>query len=157
MDYKYIQQLLDRYWECQTTLEEENILRTFFSQKDVPASLLPYRNMFLAEEQMKEEAHLSEDFDKRVLAKIEQQPTANVKAGTLSLSARFLPFYKAAAVVAIVLTIGMAAQHGWEKESNENAHEVALQPGDSTTMEILPATTAENVQVADSLVEPLKQ
>lgn len=26
MDYKYIRQLLDRYWKCETTLEEEEIL-----------------------------------------------------------------------------------------------------------------------------------
>lgn len=41
MDYKYIKQLLERYWRCETSLEEEKILRTFFSQKDVPAELLP--------------------------------------------------------------------------------------------------------------------
>ena len=33
MDYKYIEQLMDRYWECETSLEEEQILRTFFSQE----------------------------------------------------------------------------------------------------------------------------
>ena len=32
MDYKYIEQLLERYWKCETTLEEEEILRMFFSQ-----------------------------------------------------------------------------------------------------------------------------
>ena len=31
MDYKYIEQLLERYWQCETTLQEENILRAFFS------------------------------------------------------------------------------------------------------------------------------
>lgn len=36
MDYKYINQLLERYWRCETSLEEEDILRSFFSQKDVP-------------------------------------------------------------------------------------------------------------------------
>ena len=30
MDYKYIEQLLERYWEGETTLQEEAILRTFF-------------------------------------------------------------------------------------------------------------------------------
>ena len=40
MDYKYIEQLLERYWNCDTTLEEEQILRTFFSQKEVPANNL---------------------------------------------------------------------------------------------------------------------
>ena len=28
MDYKYIKQLLERYWNCETSLEEEDILRT---------------------------------------------------------------------------------------------------------------------------------
>ena len=34
MDYKYIEQLLERYWEGETTLQEEAILRAFFSQED---------------------------------------------------------------------------------------------------------------------------
>ena len=55
MDYKYIEQLLERYWECQTTLEEEAILRTFFRQEDVPASLLPYRQLFVEEDEMAQE------------------------------------------------------------------------------------------------------
>ena len=46
MDYKYITQLLERYWECRTSLEEENILKAFFSQKDVPAELLRYKALF---------------------------------------------------------------------------------------------------------------
>ena len=46
MDYKYIEQLLERYWKCETTLEEEEILRAFYSQKDVPDELLPYKDLF---------------------------------------------------------------------------------------------------------------
>ena len=49
MDYKYIEQLLERYWECQTTLEEEAILRAFFAQDNVPVQLLPYRQLFMAQ------------------------------------------------------------------------------------------------------------
>ena len=41
MDYKYINQLLERYWKCETSLEEEEILRTFFSQDELPAELKP--------------------------------------------------------------------------------------------------------------------
>ena len=33
MDYKYIEQLLERYWNCETSAEEEQILRIFFQQK----------------------------------------------------------------------------------------------------------------------------
>ena len=47
MDYKYIEQLLERYWQCETSLEEESELRTFFSQEKVPAHLLQYRDLFV--------------------------------------------------------------------------------------------------------------
>ena len=40
MDYKYIEQLLDKFWDCETSLEEEQILRCFFRQKEVPATCL---------------------------------------------------------------------------------------------------------------------
>lgn len=108
MDYKYIEQLLERYWECQTTLEEENILRSFFSQKDVPASMLKYRGLFAYEQEETKSDVLGEDFDHRMEAIIgDPRP---VKARTISITQRLKPLFKAAAVVAIVLTLGNAAQ-----------------------------------------------
>lgn len=50
MDYKYIEQLLERYWECETSEAEESILRTFFSQKDIPAELKRYEALFKYEQ-----------------------------------------------------------------------------------------------------------
>ena len=47
MDYKYINQLLDRYWQGETTLEEEQILRSFFSQLCVPEELAKFRPLFV--------------------------------------------------------------------------------------------------------------
>ena len=47
MDYKYISQLLDRYWQGETTLEEEQILRSFFSQLCIPEELQKYRSLFI--------------------------------------------------------------------------------------------------------------
>ena len=49
MDYKYINQLLDRYWQGETTLEEEQILRSFFSQLCVPEELAKFRPLFVYE------------------------------------------------------------------------------------------------------------
>ena len=67
MDYKYIEQLLERYWQCETTLEEEQILRTFFSQENVPACLLPYKDLFTYEQSDVEENVLGDEFDKMML------------------------------------------------------------------------------------------
>ena len=85
MDYKYIEQLLERYWNCETSVEEEQILRIFFQQKELPAHLRRYRSLFTYQEEaagMK----LGDDFDKRVLAEIERPV---VKARKLTLYSRF--------------------------------------------------------------------
>ena len=110
MDYKYIEQLLERYWQCETTLQEESILRTFFSQEDVPASLKQYKALF---ELQQEKPELGDDFDARMLAMIgeEEQPKTKV----VSITQRLMPLFRAAAVVAIILTLGNAAQAPWDR------------------------------------------
>ena len=70
MDYKYIDQLLDRYWNCETTLEEEEILRAFFSQDNVPVELLRYRQLFIYEDSEPQADRLGDDFDERLLQQV---------------------------------------------------------------------------------------
>ena len=105
MDYKYIEQLLDRYFQCETSLQEEQILHSFFAQdeQEVPAGLRKYAPLFVA---MQQEEKLGDDFDERIL-KLTAEPVA-VKARTIKLSERLRPLMKAAAVVAVVLTLGNA-------------------------------------------------
>lgn len=125
MDYKYIEQLLERYWNCETTLEEEHILRTFFSQKDVPVKLLPYKELFCYEQSAVSTETLGDDFDARILAQIDEpQP---VKARTISLTQRMKPLFKAAAVVAILLTLGNAAQVPFTADDNATGNVAGIQ------------------------------
>lgn len=122
MDYKYIEQLLERYWECETTPEEENILHTFFSQKNVPAPLARYKDLFVYERQQGEQS-LGEDFDRRISTAIGLGNTSLpasprvVRAAHITLSQRLRPLYRAAAVVAIVTLAGTAAQHSFTRQS----------------------------------------
>lgn len=125
MDYKYIEQLLERYWESQTTLEEEAILRTFFRQEDVPASLLPYRQLFVEEDKMACE-HLPEDFADRMLRMVgEEEPPSSIQEGgpvvcrarRMTVMHRLRPFYRAAGLIAIMLTIGNAAHQSFTNDS----------------------------------------
>ena len=130
MDYKYIEQLLERYWKCETSLQEESILRNFFAQHDVPTHLMPYKGLFLCEESIRM-VHLPEDFDKRILALTEQKEThaaPAVKVRKASLSYRLQPFFKAAAVVAIVLSLSMAVQMAIEQEQGQTSNVVTLPP-----------------------------
>ena len=107
MDYKYIEQLLERYWNCETSLEEEQILRSFFRQKEVPAHLLRYKQLF-AYQDVEKEKGLGDDFDTRILTRIERPV---VKAQRLTMRTRFMPLFKAAAMIAVLFLMGTVMQH----------------------------------------------
>ena len=150
MDYKYIEQLLERYWEGETTLQEEAILRAFFSQDDVPANLMRYKALFDCGLQ---EEILSDDFDARILDSIGAEGANEPKAKIVTLASRLKPLFKAAAIVAILLTIGNAAQapwnYGWDNPQDEYAKYRQQQVD---TVNILSPVQAENV--TDSTVTP---
>ena len=116
MDYKYIDQLLERYWRCETTLEEEDILRSFFSQQDVPVELLRYKDLFTYEQTETKQDVLGDDFDARILAMTEE--SAPVKAKVVSLTERLKPLMKAVAVVAVILTLTNALQVPFANDKN---------------------------------------
>jgi hypothetical protein len=141
MDYKYIEQLLERYFQCETTLKEEEILRSFFTQEDVPVWLTKYQTLFTYEAE-KEEL-LDENFDERILTMIEQSEP--VKARVVTLTQRLMPLFKAAAIVAIILTLGNAAQAPWDRGWDNPREEYAKfhqQQSDSVT--IVGPVQAEN-------------
>ncbi len=117
MDYKYIEQLMERYWSAETTLEEENILRSFFRQDNIPAEMEPLRALFTDEASHQQ---LGDDFDAHILQLIgeEKETCQPVKARRISMAQRFMPLFKAAAVVAIILTIGGALQAPWDNSWN---------------------------------------
>ena len=112
MDYKYIEQLLERYWNGESTVEEEDILRAFFRQEELPAHLLRYRSLF-AYQEVQHTIGLGDDFDRRVLAQIERPV---VKARRLSLRSRFMPLFKAVAVMALLFTMGGVVKESIEDE-----------------------------------------
>ena len=85
-----IEELIDRYFEGQTSCEEERELRSFFTQENVPESLQVYRPLFVCLDQE---------------AKAFRQESAPVKKP--SFRRRFI--YTAGGIAAgILLVIGIA-------------------------------------------------
>ena len=124
MDYKYIEQLLDRYFKCETTVEEERILQAFFSQKDVPTEFICYKEIFTyAAEEAKADV-LGDDFDNRILALTEKRTKA-VKAHTISITERLMPLFKAAAIIVMIITVGAVSQIAIENSAPETVVSMA--------------------------------
>ncbi len=145
MDYKYIEQLLERYFASETTQEEETILRTFFSQEDIPADMRQWRPLFIADA----DEVLDDDFDSRMLEMIGEE-TNTVKAREITLTQRLKPLFKAAAIIAIILTLGGALQAPWDKSWNTPEDYAALQQDVDTVAAVQPIQAIGDAVVADS-------
>lgn len=103
MDYKYIEQLLERYWTAETTLEEEKILQAFFAQRELPEHLALYQPIFATFTEERQE-QLSADFDARLMKRIAPQPK-------LRLSSTMKRVYAVAASLAVFFLVGISAQY----------------------------------------------
>lgn len=110
MDYKVMEQLLDKYFEGETSLQEEKQIRDYFQREKAPESLRPYQPLFqhLAQEQSR---RLGEDFDRKLLQRLEEaRPQAKIRR----LPARSWAL-RIAAAVALVLGLWWAylSQNTW--------------------------------------------
>jgi hypothetical protein len=47
MNWETIKELLNRYWEAETNLAEEQLLKEAFSRSDLPAHLSPFKTYFI--------------------------------------------------------------------------------------------------------------
>lgn len=167
MDYKYIEQLLDLYFRAETTLQEESILRSFFQQEALPEGMEQYRAVFSPLLSESGEDVLGDDFDRKVLSKIGSEALFEaatgagkakdgnavvVKARRISLKAKFMPIIKAAAVVVVVLSLGMASQKVFTIEQAGSA--ASLQAGDAGSVQSAKAGSLRqgvSVALADSV------
>lgn len=135
MDYKYIEQLIERYFDCMTTLEEEQILRSFFGQEDVPAHLMQYRELFVFEVMAKKET-LGEEFDARMMEIIEKSDKKEAEKKIYTAKGRIIalrhglsPLFRAAAIVAVILSVGNIMEHSMQNpDVNPQGDATAINP-----------------------------
>ena len=120
MDYKYIGQLLDRYFDCDTTASEERMLRAFFSGDDIPAEFARYKALFDTEAQAATDG-VSEGFKSRVLQKAGIVPVVEARPRTFSLRLVLRPLYNAVAAIAIVMLVGHLAQVSFSDNNSSGA------------------------------------
>ncbi len=100
MDSKRIDLLLERYWNCVSTQEEEAEIKAFFnSAAEVPSHLkstAPLFQYFTKEGDIK---MLDKAFDDNLIEKLEQQPKGKIR----TLEQSFQNYMKVAAAIALVI------------------------------------------------------
>lgn len=154
MDFKYIEQLLERYFAAETTLQEEQILREFFAQDEVPEQLQPWKALFTTEKSLAE-THLDDHFDQRLLQLTGEE---HVQARRITVGLRLYPLFKAAAIVAFAIVLGTAVEHASQYEEAPDtglqaniAGEDELDADETTVIEVRSAN-AEPVDSTDAML-----
>ena len=99
MDLSRIKLLLERYWDCSTTVEEEEELRKFFNGNNVPDEFKDSAALFKYYE-LQRSVTLDEKFDREIIEKIRDQKVPV----TRSLNLDFKNYLRVAAVLAGVVT-----------------------------------------------------
>lgn len=94
-----IQQLLDKYFEGETSIQEEAQLREYFNQPNVDSRLLHYKPIFQYFEKA-EQVQLSDDFEARLFQQLDLEEKPIVK-----MRPSWKPMLRIAATVAILLAV----------------------------------------------------
>ncbi|MDD2245749.1 MAG: hypothetical protein PHI70_00800 [Proteiniphilum sp.] len=100
MNSEYINILLERYWNCETTLEEEKELQDFFSGVGVPEDLEQYIPLF-SYIRMEQSVTLSKNFDNKLKAALED--TDKNRYVTIRI---YTPLLRIAASVLLLVGLG---------------------------------------------------
>jgi hypothetical protein len=70
MDFKEREDLLRKYWNCETSLEEEKLLREYFGGNDIPDQLRETASMFRYFEEAKKKSLSDLAFNDQVMRKV---------------------------------------------------------------------------------------
>lgn len=102
MKYKEIEILLEKYYEGETTISEERILKDFFAQDDIPAHLLEHKPFFNF--QVGEVRITMPDFDIEKIAGSEAQEPKVIRMST----GRRTILYVTSIAASLLILIGIA-------------------------------------------------
>ncbi len=71
MDSKQIEQLLEKYWSCETSLDEEQQLRDYFLREDIPLQWKEAAELFRYFQHQKKDQLTGPAFDEEIIRKVQ--------------------------------------------------------------------------------------
>ncbi|MCK9422591.1 MAG: hypothetical protein M0Q38_08340 [Bacteroidales bacterium] len=121
MNIREIEILLEKYYEGQTTLREEQILQTFFCSDEVPDNLKVHQPLFRYTELTKLDTLADPDFEQKLNARLTTEIKATPLMHSTSLMKNFLFIGSIAAGILLLLGIFFTLQHDIFRKSSTDA------------------------------------
>lgn len=79
MDSEKIDELLNKYWNCETTLEEEEQLQAYFRNSSIPEQYKETAALFRYFHEQKKQSLADASFDRSVIKKIRAPESATIR------------------------------------------------------------------------------
>jgi hypothetical protein len=117
MDYKNIEALLEKYWNAETSLEEEQQLHEFFRGSDVPEHLKEAAVLFRYFDEEKNKSIADPTFDKTVTKQLQHRHGGKV----IEMKNVFQIARIAAGILVIVAAVYLIGQEVRKSSSSEIA------------------------------------
>ncbi len=116
MDIKEIKVLLEKYFEGETTLEEDQVLLDYFSGENIDSKFRPYQQQFLLLQSGREPLPFDPDFENRLAVLIEAEQQLPVRAH----KSRWITRFAVAATIAVLIGISgvIVLNKEWHKEKD---------------------------------------
>lgn len=129
-----INNLLEKYWEVETTLEEEKVLRDYFTSEDVAPEHLAFVPLFQHFDDTKVTSSLDvESIIMGEIAKEKQEPIMKVEKpkGKVVGIRKYIPMVAAASILMLVAIVGIR-QYTEPSYSGINSNMVVLESEEDT-------------------------
>ena len=152
-----IEQLLERYFNADTTVSEERQLREYFATGDIPQHLLKYKAMFstLAGQ---EQQLLGSDAEQHTAAAQEQKSQPHAPR-LIRLYTAIRPLLRATACVAVIITAAMVAEQGMREDTPAtvavpaNSQQVGISVSEWNGMTIVETTPADTIASSGEITQ----
>lgn len=106
---KYIEELLKKYWDAETSLLEEKELQEYFEGENIPTEFVGFKPLFIAKTKY-QNIGLSEDFEAKLFAKLEStDKVITMKNETLTQSEPTVVISQSAEIRKLRWIAGIAA------------------------------------------------
>jgi hypothetical protein len=152
IEEKRIEKLLERYWEGETSLPEEQELQAYFSRDQLPEHLAPHRHSFQFFGGLREERLPQLPHPDRLFRKVEQQEAALPRRGGRS-SGLYWSLGLAASVVLMVFGFWLGGHYPSQSPvAGPDSEVVALRQEVQEMKELLLATQRPSASASDRIL-----
>ncbi|MGB3586020.1 MAG: hypothetical protein WBA23_05750 [Tunicatimonas sp.] len=114
MELTTIRELVEKYWEGETSLEEEAQLQRYFQEEEAPADLKKEAALFRYYQSNTQSRTLDERFDEQLTQRIERK---QAKQRWLT----FRPALQVAAAIVFIIFAAILFKKEWENPTTENS------------------------------------